>query len=51
MIAIKHRCKFFRICKFADETSITCTHDAGGDYCGSFRALSKLEKRKIKWKR
>ena len=46
MIAIKHRYKFFDTCTFADETSRTCTQDAGGNYCGAFRALSKLEKEK-----
>jgi len=46
MIAIKRRCKFFKTCKLADKTSRTCTQDAGGNYCGIFRTLSKLEKEK-----
>jgi len=48
MSIIKRRCKFFKICKFAVETSRTCTRDAGGNYCGIFRTLSKLEKVKEK---
>jgi len=43
MIAIKHRCKFFKTCKLADDTSRTCTREAGGNYCEIFRTLSKLE--------
>jgi hypothetical protein len=37
--------KFFDSCHFADPTSRTCTQNAGGDYCGMFRTLSKLEEK------
>lgn len=50
MIAIKKVCKFFKRCQFADETSRTCTQDAGGDYCGAFRTLSALLREKGKGK-
>ena len=46
MIAIKRRCKFFDRCHFADETSRTCTQDAGGDYCGVYKTLLKLQEEK-----
>jgi len=46
MIAIKHRCKFFKTCKLADDTSRTCTRAAGRNCCGIFRTLSKLEEKK-----
>jgi hypothetical protein len=45
MIAIKRVCKFFDRCRFADEKSITC-RDGGGNYCGVFRTLSELQKKK-----
>jgi hypothetical protein len=48
MIAIKRVCKFFDICQFADATSRTCTVEAGGNYCGVYRTLLKLEKEKKK---
>jgi hypothetical protein len=46
MIAIKRVCKFFDSCRFADEKSRTCTADQGGNYCGVFRALSKVYEEK-----
>ena len=48
MIAIKIVCKFFDRCRFADEKSRTCTQDAGGDYCGVYRTLLRLERGKEK---
>jgi len=46
MIALKRRCRFFDNCKFADETSRSCTSDVG--YCGVYRTLSRLWKVKEK---
>jgi hypothetical protein len=46
MIAIKRRCKFFDICRYASINSKTCAENAGGDYCGVYRSLSKLQKEK-----
>jgi hypothetical protein len=51
MIAIKRRCKFFDRCHFADDTSRTCTYNAGGGYCGAYRTLSKLQKEKRREKK
>ena len=45
MIAIKHRGKFFITCQFTEETSRTCTKDAGGAYCGAYRTLGSLERK------
>jgi hypothetical protein len=50
MIAIKRVCKFFDSCQFADEKSRTCTVDAGGDYCGTYRTLSTLQRERGKKK-
>jgi hypothetical protein len=44
MIAIKRRCEFFDTCQFANSTSVTCTENAGGNYCGVYRILAKLQK-------
>ena len=45
MLAIKRVCKFFYVCRFADGKSRTCIA-GGGDYCGVFRTLSRLQKEK-----
>jgi hypothetical protein len=44
MIAIKRRCEFFDMCQLADPTSVTCTQNGGGDYCGTFRELKRKKK-------
>ena len=48
MIAINHRCKYYKDCYFADATSRTCTEDRGGVYCGVYRAMDFAQKLKEK---
>lgn len=48
MIAIKRKCRFYKDCYFADETSRTCTQDAGGVYCGVYRVMDFAQKLKEK---
>ena len=45
MVPIKRRCKYYDTCELADPTSVTCTQDGGGDYCGAFRKFVDLEKK------
>jgi len=44
MIAIKRRCKYYNVCQLADPTSVTCSSNGGGDYCGAYRKLKGKEK-------
>lgn len=46
MLGINHRCKYYKDCYFVDATSRTCTQDAGGNYCGVYRALDLARKLK-----
>lgn len=38
------KCRYFKICKIANDNSQTCLH-GGGSYCGHFRALYQVENR------
>lgn len=51
MIAIKRRCKFFDDCQYATSISKTSIENAGGNYCGMSRTLSKLQEEKEKKRR
>ena len=40
----ERRCKYYDTCELADPTSVTCTQDGGGDYCGAFRGACEVGK-------
>lgn len=33
-------CKYYDKCEYASSTSMTCTENGGGTYCGKYRVLS-----------